>query len=151
MGCGGRCRDLRGYSLEKIRSMRGGKRESYNIPPNTPLSYVSVAPSRAMATASASNPKMPLHVASLQHAFPSFICDSLANSEIPPAASSSTAAVDESSWRTWSGASSEATRSRRNWTRYRLVYSPIMKLTQILPAMHFSVRPVNQDAWLNPS
>jgi hypothetical protein len=50
IGCGGRCHDLRGYSLEKIRSMRGGggrrrggEIESYNIPSNTPLSYASVA------------------------------------------------------------------------------------------------------------
>jgi len=125
-------------------------RESYNIPSNTPLSYVSVAQSRTTATASVSNPKMPLHAASLQHAFPSSICDSLANSEIPSAASSSTAGADESLWRTWNGASSEAIRSRRNWTRYRLVYSRIMKLMQILAAVHFSVKPVNQDAWFIP-
>jgi hypothetical protein len=27
---------------------------------------------------------------------------------------------------------------------------PIMKLTQILAAVHFSVKPVNQDAWFIP-
>ena len=79
MGCGGRCHDLQRFSLEKIRG-GGGEIESYNISPNTPLSYVSVAQSRTTATASASNPKLPLHATSLQHAFPSSICDSLANS-----------------------------------------------------------------------